>query len=230
METGISLVASWLYCCPPSPTPPTLPSPYSSSPSFTILPRPTQSKIKHFAMHYARLRQRRARRSQINSSNSSPLFLPPLPPHRYDITRIINEATPAILTSLRILSPASCLPRRILVIINRRCCSKKESNLVRGLHTNSWGKPQQQQHESCVTMCVAILLRVCACACVCVCLRLMSRYTLICHLPFAISSHASFILIVLSQRRQNDLIKRNFAFESFGTQKFLMTFQTSCCV
>lgn len=110
MSTGNSLVACWLYCCAPSPSPPTLPSPSSSSispsTSFAFLPRPTQSKIKHFAMHYVRLRQRRARSSQINSSNSSPLPLPPLPPHRYDITRIINEATPAILTSLRILSPA----------------------------------------------------------------------------------------------------------------------------
>lgn len=96
METGSSHVACCLYCC----LSPHFSSPSSFSyPSFMPLPHPTQSKIKHFAMHYARLRQRRARKSQINSSNSSLT-------HRYNITRIINEATPAILTSLRILSPA----------------------------------------------------------------------------------------------------------------------------
>lgn len=110
MQTGNSLVASRLYCCPVllllplPPLPPLLPPPLP--PPLSPSSRPTQSKIKHFAMHYARLRQRRARKSQINSTNSSPLSFPPLPLHRYDITRIINEATPAILTSLRILSPA----------------------------------------------------------------------------------------------------------------------------
>lgn len=95
-------------------------------------------------MHYA---ARRARE-----------WSPPLVYHSI-IIRIIRGAMPAILTSLRILSstlllPPGCLlqgqrieaypqshphPRWLLVIIkNRRCqCSKKESNLVRGLHTNS---------------------------------------------------------------------------------------------
>lgn len=100
---------------------------------------------------------------------------------------IIRGASRAILTSLRILSPDpdSRLPTPernkpgdavIASSSSGRCdCSKKESNLVRGLHTNSLS----QDSRFCVTMrlYMAVYEGVNP--------QLVSRYTLIRHLAYA---------------------------------------------